>query len=213
MVAVVTIEPSEQPQHVFRNVPWKTYVLLREAIDEPHLKMTYCRGVLEITSPLPPHEIKKSHLARLLELYAYVMRIELHPYGSTTFKNVETQRGVEPDECWCVGAALREVPDIVLEVIEMSPLLDKLVVYDGLGVPEVWLLDHGKLTPAPSKGEGRLRRRSSEQVFPEARPQAPRALSSTSLRQRRSRRVRKARETGRSPPHQALRPMIPSHLA
>jgi len=155
MVAALTIEPSEQPRHVFHNVPWKTYVLLREAIDEPGLKMTYCRGVLELMSPLPPHEIKKSHLARLLELYAYITRIELHPYGSTTFKNEETQRGVEPDECWCVGRPLQGgVPHIVLEVIEMSPLLDKLDVYDGLGVPEVWLLDHGKLTIHRRKAKG-----------------------------------------------------------
>jgi Uma2 family endonuclease len=32
-----------------------------------------------------------------------------------------------------------EFPDIVLEVIHTSPLLDKLHVYAGLGVPEVWL--------------------------------------------------------------------------
>lgn len=32
-----------------------------------------------------------------------------------------------------------ELPDIVLEVIHTNPLLDKLQVYVGLGVPEVWL--------------------------------------------------------------------------
>jgi Uma2 family endonuclease len=32
-----------------------------------------------------------------------------------------------------------EVPDVVFEVIVKSPLLDKLYVYDGLKVPEVWL--------------------------------------------------------------------------
>ncbi len=33
-----------------------------------------------------------------------------------------------------------EIPDVVLEVIRSNPLLDKLRVYDGLEVPEVWLL-------------------------------------------------------------------------
>jgi Uma2 family endonuclease len=37
-------------------------------------------------------------------------------------------------------------PDIVLEVIEASPLLDKLAVYDGFGVPEVWLFEGGKFS-------------------------------------------------------------------
>jgi hypothetical protein len=31
----------------------------------------------------------------------------------------------------------------VLEVIEKSPLLDKLHVYKGLGIPEVWLFTNG----------------------------------------------------------------------
>lgn len=35
------------------------------------------------------------------------------------------------------------MPDVVLEVIETSPLLDKLAVYDGLAVPEVWLFEDG----------------------------------------------------------------------
>jgi Uma2 family endonuclease len=34
-------------------------------------------------------------------------------------------------------------PHIVLEVIETSPLLDKLAVYDGFGVPEVWIFEGG----------------------------------------------------------------------
>ena len=36
-----------------------------------------------------------------------------------------------------------EFPDIVLEVIHESPVLDKLHVYEGLGVPEVWLFENG----------------------------------------------------------------------
>ena len=36
-----------------------------------------------------------------------------------------------------------EIPDIVLEVIHMSPILDKLHVYDGLAIPEVWLWKEG----------------------------------------------------------------------
>jgi Uma2 family endonuclease len=36
-----------------------------------------------------------------------------------------------------------EVPDIALEVIHAVPILDKLSIYAGLGVPEVWLLRRG----------------------------------------------------------------------
>jgi Uma2 family endonuclease len=37
-----------------------------------------------------------------------------------------------------------EFPDIALEIIHTNPLLDKLQVYVGLGVPEVWLFRHGE---------------------------------------------------------------------
>jgi Uma2 family endonuclease len=36
-----------------------------------------------------------------------------------------------------------EIPDIVLEVIHTNPILDKRYVYDGLGIPEVWLWKEG----------------------------------------------------------------------
>jgi len=36
-----------------------------------------------------------------------------------------------------------EFPDVVLEVIEKAPLLDKLRVYDGFEVPEVWIFESG----------------------------------------------------------------------
>jgi Uma2 family endonuclease len=122
-------------------VSWKDYVILREALDIPGLRMTYCEGVLEIMSPSRAHETDKSMAARLVELYAFLRRLPLQAYGSTTFRREATERGAEPDECWCVGAPMEEgsVPQIVLEVIHKSPILDKLDVYDGLGVAEVWL--------------------------------------------------------------------------
>ncbi len=137
-------------------VPWKTYVLLRDAIDEPRLKMSYCEGVLELMSPSEEHELKKKLLARLLELYAFIARVPIVGYGSTTFRQQARERGAEPDECWLVGPQPRRgsVPDIVLEVIETSPLLDKLSLYDGLGIPEVWLFEAGKLSIYRRRSKG-----------------------------------------------------------
>jgi Uma2 family endonuclease len=153
-------------------VPWKTYVLLRDAIDEPHLKMTYCEGVLELMSPSEEHEIKKKFLARLLELYAFVTHIPIVGYGSTTFRREAKARGVEPDECWRIGALAKrgELPDVVLEVIETSPLVDKLVVYDGLEVPEVWLLEEGKLSIYRRKPRGGYAKARRSASFPNLDP-------------------------------------------
>lgn len=148
--------PIAERAVAFPRVPWKTYVLLRDAIDAPQLKMTYCEGVLELMSPSEAHELNKSHLARLLELYAFLTGVRVGCYGSTTFKSEARARGVEPDECWRVERERTrgQLPHIVLEVIETAPLLDKLHVYDGLEVPEVWLLEKGKLSIHRRKARG-----------------------------------------------------------
>ena len=58
--------------------------------------------------------------------------------GSMTLRNALTERGIEPDECYAVGAA-KESPDLAVEVIWTHGGLDKLEVYRGLGVREVWI--------------------------------------------------------------------------
>ncbi len=136
--AVMTLPEQRMLIH---GVSWKDYVLLREALDSPGLRMTYCEGALELMSPSRSHELWKKTIARLIELYAFLRNLPLLGYGSTTFRLEARERGAEPDECWCVGIQMRdgEFPQIVLEVIYANPLLDKLTVYDGFAVPEVWL--------------------------------------------------------------------------
>jgi Uma2 family endonuclease len=148
MVAASTIPPTMAAEQriLINGVSWKDYVILREALDTPGLRMTYLQGSLEIMSPSLAHERTKKALARLIELYAFLQRLPLNGYGSTTFRREAKQRGAEPDECYCVrGRQLDEgeFPDIVLEVIETSPLLDKLEVYRGFAVAEVWLFGDG----------------------------------------------------------------------
>jgi Uma2 family endonuclease len=131
---------------LIHGVPWKDYVILREALDTPGLRMTYCEGTLELMSPSFAHEVDKTVIARLVEMYGFLRRLHLNGYGSTTFRRQAKERGAEPDECYCVGRVLKDegqFPDIVLEVIHSSPLLDKLHVYIGFGVPEVWLFQNG----------------------------------------------------------------------
>lgn len=130
---------------LIQGVSWKDYVILREALDTPGLRMTYCEGVLELMSPSRNHELWKTTAARLIELHAFLLRLPLLGYGSTTFRKEAKERGVEPDECWRVGSVMKdgEFPDIVFEVIHTTPILDKLHVYDGLEIPEVWLWKDG----------------------------------------------------------------------
>lgn len=123
---------------VLRNVDWRTYSAIRELIDSPGVKMTYLHGALEIMSPSRKHEGIKTRVARLVELFTLERDIPLYGYGSTTFKREAKERGLEPDECYCVGEDMREYPDIAFEVIVTSGGIDKLEVYRGLGVRELW---------------------------------------------------------------------------
>src|SRR5256885_1813095 len=144
--AVSHIEPAQEPKEqrmLLHGVSWKDYVIVREALDGPTPRMTYLEGALELMSPSREHEMWKKNIARLIELYAHVRGIDLRGYGSTTFRSEARARGVEPDECYLVDKKLGDVPEIVLEVIHTSPLLDKLQVYAGLRIAEVWLFKDG----------------------------------------------------------------------
>jgi Uma2 family endonuclease len=76
-----------------------------------------------------------------------VIGIDLERYGSWTVKKAQKQRGVEPDECYVIGARQTppEVPDIAIEIVWTAGGIDKLEVYRGLGVPEVWFWQDGTL--------------------------------------------------------------------
>ena len=142
LVSLASLALPEQ-RMVIHGVGWRDYVILREALDTPGLRMTYCKGVLELMSPSREHELWKTTIARLVELWATERDLPLVGYGSTTFRLEAKERGAEPDECWRVGSLMKngEFPDIVLEVIKTSPILDKLHVYSGFEIPEVWLFE------------------------------------------------------------------------
>jgi Uma2 family endonuclease len=137
-----TPAPDEEPRILLFGVPWSTYVVLRDSLGSPGVRMTYLEGRLEIMSPSREHEVGKKQIARLLELFCLERDIPLFAYGSTTFRREETARGLEPDECYCRGED-REIPDLALEVIITRGAIDKLEVYRGLGVREVWTFEAG----------------------------------------------------------------------
>jgi Uma2 family endonuclease len=136
---------DEDVRLVIHNVTWGRYVAIRELLEEQRgLRIAYLKGTLEIMSPSDTHESQKKTIARLVELYALERGIRLNGYGSTTFRKEAEERGAEPDECYVLGGRLIEVPDIVIEVVLTSGGVDKLAIYAGLGVPEVWFFRRGR---------------------------------------------------------------------
>ncbi len=130
---------------LLEDVPWWAYVALRDALEDTGTRMTYVEGRLELMSPSETHEEEKKLVARLFEAWADENDIDLRGFGSTTYRREAKRRGLEPDECYTVGPKLEDaVPQIAIEVMVSSPLLDKLDVYAGLGVPEVWVWHSAK---------------------------------------------------------------------
>ncbi len=132
--------PDVDQRIVLRGVTWEQYEALLALFgdDPPGIRMAYLEGALEIMSPSRKHETIKKMVARLVELYALERDISLTGLGSTTFRRAAKERGVEPDECYCVGED-KEFPDIAFEVVLTSGGVNRLAIYAGLGVAEVWL--------------------------------------------------------------------------
>ena len=128
---------------VMHGVDWKTYGALRELLDSPGIRLTYLEGALEIMSPSRRHEHEKTTIARMIELFALERDFPLLGYGSTTFRREARERGLEPDECYTVGRELGDAPDVALEIVVTSGGINRLAVYRGLGVREVWIFRDG----------------------------------------------------------------------
>jgi Uma2 family endonuclease len=142
-MATASLAPAteeDERRFVLHGVPWSTYVALRDALDDQSgLKMTYLSGALELMSPSTLHEDAKKLIARLLEVWAMERDVDLRGFGGATFRKEAKERGLEPDECYKLGKLDDDdVPDIAIEVIVSSGLVDKMAVHAGLGVPEVW---------------------------------------------------------------------------
>jgi Uma2 family endonuclease len=139
---------------LIHNVGWDRYEGLLELFGDDGPRMNYSRGNVELMSPLVPHERYSSLIGFLIEAMVEELEIPANALGSTTFRKQAADRGLEPDECYYLGAnagridAQRRVdldvdppPDLAIEVEITSGLLDKLDLYAGLGVPEIWRFD------------------------------------------------------------------------
>ena len=157
---------AEEQRIILPNISWQQYEILSQTLgDYPSLRLIYLTGTLEIFMPSAEHETLKKVIARLLERYAEEMDIPLHGYGSITFRQAARSKGLEPDECYCVGI-LKELPDLALEVNLTSGGVDKLEIYRGLDIPEVLIWQDRQLTLYDLRGSSNQAARFS-QFFPQ----------------------------------------------
>jgi Uma2 family endonuclease len=156
MVAVVPIVAPllvGERRVVLKNINWQGYQQLLGILGESRsAKITFDRGVLEITMPLEEHEFS----GRLIELFVRILVVELglkiKTMGSTTLDRSDLDRGAEPDNAYYiqnqplvagrkVDLAIDPPPDLVVEVDITHTDINKPALYASMGVPEFWQYD------------------------------------------------------------------------
>ena len=143
---------------LLKNISWQTYeALLKDLESQRGIRLTYDRGLLEIMTPLAPHERNSRLIGRLVEALTEELNIEICSFGSLTCKREDLARGLEPDECYYIQnepviRSLEQIdlnqdppPDLAIEIDITSSSINRLALYASLGVPEVWRYDGNRL--------------------------------------------------------------------
>ncbi|HEY9657155.1 MAG TPA: Uma2 family endonuclease [Allocoleopsis sp.] len=151
------IEHSPAEKRVTLHVNWNAYEAILEALGEQRsARLTYYKGLLEIMTPLEPHEHSKKLLGQFIEILVEELNWNLKSMGSTRLKRSELETGAEPDEGYYIAneAKVRgkivdlktdPPPDLVVEVDITHTDIDKNQLYAELGIPELWRYDGSTL--------------------------------------------------------------------
>ncbi len=104
-------------------------------------------------APLWNHEWWKGRVRVVLPVLCDELNVEIQGAGSTTMRRRDLERGLEADEWFYIQNAARLTglrvldlrrdppPDLALEVEGTRSALDRLAIYEALGVREVWRYD------------------------------------------------------------------------
>lgn len=169
----------EQPV-LLEDVSWETYEEFLEELDrhKRHLRVTYDDGRMEIMTLTNRHEQNKKLLARLVEMYALVMELDITGVGSLTLKKPK-RKGLEPDESYYVQTPAPDVmvmrldlkkyppPDLGIEVDITRGSIARQPVYAFIGVPEVWRFDGERVNFLHRKRDGKYRTATHSKAFPD----------------------------------------------
>ncbi len=142
--------PSEQ-RIVLEKVSWQKFeALLAETGKDRTTRFTYARGRLELMTPLDEHERCHKLIESLILVLADEVKFRVESYKAPVLKRLDQQIGTQPDTAYYIqhepdirGRHTIDLPqdpppDLVLEVALNKSAIDKLPLYEQLGVPEVW---------------------------------------------------------------------------
>lgn len=151
---MVTTAAAISQRVVLSNISWETFeIMLAEMGDNRVTRIAYDQGMLEIMTPLMPHEHNKRLIEKLIDTLAEELNLNIKSIGSTTCKRKNLKRGVEPDSGFYIAnepimrtkqtldLTIDPPPDLVLEIDYTNSSVDRLSIYQALGVNELWRYD------------------------------------------------------------------------
>ncbi len=165
---VLTISPPEvnsstlqlfngENRVALTGISWLAYQQILNALPQSRAaRLTYDRGILEITMPLQTHEFSRCLIEVFIRILVMEMRMNLKTMGSTTMDFEDLQRGAEPDCAYyiqnqpyvagkIVDFSQDPPPDLVVEVDITHTDIDKNQLYASMSVPEFWLYNGQEL--------------------------------------------------------------------
>lgn len=148
---MVTTATLAETRTVLENISWQTFkAMLAEMSNQRSIRLAYDNGILEIISPLMPHENSNRVIEGFIVALCEEFGLEFKRAGSLTLTRDDLERGGEPDSSYYIqneslvrdkeniDLATDPPPDLVLEVEYSRPKVDKLKLYAAIGIPEFW---------------------------------------------------------------------------
>lgn len=137
--------PTADHRVVMYGVSWTDFESFLAMRGDAGPRVTYLEGTLELMSPSKDHEVIKVRLMHLIQAYLNHAGVPFQGAGEWLLKHAPADAGIEPDDCYIVGAQTKDRPDLALEVVSTSGGIQKLEVYRRLGVGEVWFWKNNEL--------------------------------------------------------------------
>ncbi|MBD2080687.1 Uma2 family endonuclease [Leptolyngbya sp. FACHB-17] len=150
----LVVQPGQRVQ--LQEVNWQEFeAILDELGDKRACRIAYSDGVLEIRMPLPEHEVDKELIGDMVKILLEELDLDNECFGSTTFKQQDLAKGIEPNQCFYIenhavmvgkrrlNLTVDPPPDLAIEVDVTSKT--GLEAYQALGVAELWRFEDGQL--------------------------------------------------------------------
>jgi Uma2 family endonuclease len=164
------------------DVSWDEYEeLLEELEGKRRVRISYDNGRMEILTLSPEHEAPSRLFGHFIQILTEELDLEYLSIGSTTLRRKSYLQGKEPDDCFYIGDLDRILgkkrldidfdppPDLAIEVDVTNPTVDKMAIYAGLGVPEVWRYDNDQVEFHRLAGQ-RYKQAPASALFPFLQP-------------------------------------------